>query len=256
MENQESQWINLADIMSALMMIFMFISIALLYEIISKKIINEELLKKNHEYKIINMKKENITKELLKKNHEYNKLLNKNKNLINKKNIYRLSLNKELHKEFDKDLIKWKAIITPDNIIRFNSPFKIGKANIPKDYQIILNDFFPRYIKVLSLNKLKNEIAEIRVEGHTSNIWGKLDQRKSYLSNMTLSQDRASNVLSYCFNIDNKVINNNIKWLQSNLRANGMSFSKLLYKDEAKTIQDKNRSRRVEFKVIIKEHIS
>jgi hypothetical protein len=50
------------------------------------------------------------------------------------------------------------------------------------------------------------------------------------------------------------MVDKNILWLQSNLRANGMSFSKLLYKDSAKTIQDKILSRRVEFRVVTKEH--
>ncbi len=208
MENQESQWINIADIMSALMMIFMFISIAFLYQILEEK------------------------------------------------EIYKVQLNKALHKEFDKDLIQWKAIITKDNIIRFNSPFTVGKADIPQSFEIILTDFFPRYIKLLSSKKFKKEIEEIRVEGHTSNGWGKENQKQSYLYNMNLSQSRASNVLSYCYNIQSNIIDNNIKWLQSNLRANGMSFSKLLYKDteSGKTIQDKNRSRRVEFKVVTIEH--
>ncbi|MEA3552926.1 MAG: OmpA family protein, partial [Campylobacterota bacterium] len=94
----------------------------------------------------------------------------------------------------------------------------------------------------------------IRVEGHTSNGWGKTKQKQSYLHNMDLSQRRASNVLAYCYNITNNILDTNLKWLQSNLRANGMSFSKLLYKDDGK-VQDKTRSRRVEFRVVTKEHI-
>lgn len=205
-DSNDSQWINIADIMSALMMIFMFIAIAFLYQI------------------------------------------------LNEKEIYKVRLNKALHKEFDKDLDKWKAIITKDNIIRFNSPFIMGDDEIPKNFSIILNNFFPRYIKLLTSSDLKKEIEEIRVEGHTSNRWGKDTQKESYIENMYLSQRRATNVLAYCYNIDNVVIDKNIYWLQSNLRANGMSFSKLLYKDTQHKIQDSIRSRRVEFRVITKEH--
>jgi len=207
MENNESQWMNIADIMSALMMIFMFIAIAFLYQI------------------------------------------------MNEKEVYKVQLNKALHKEFDKDLQKWQAIITPDNIIRFNSPFIVGDDAIPESFSTILTAFFPRYINILSSKPFKKEIAEIRVEGHTSNGWGKAKQRQSYLYNMNLSQRRASHVLSYCYNINNKIIDTNILWLQSNLRANGMSFSKLLYKNKDNKIQDKIRSRRVEFRVVTKEHI-
>ena len=207
MENNESTWMNIADIMSALMMIFMFIAIAFLYQI------------------------------------------------MNEKEVYKVQLNKALHKEFDNDLTVWNAIITPDNIIRFNSPFKSGSDFIPEEFNSILFEFFPRYIKVLTLKEFKNEIEEIRVEGHTSNGWGKESQKQSYISNMNLSQERATNVLAYCYNIENKILDKNLLWLQSNLRANGMSFSKLLYKTKDNNIQDKTRSRRVEFRVITKEHL-
>lgn len=207
-ESQESQWMNIADIMSALMMIFMFIAIAFLYQI------------------------------------------------LNEKEIYKVQLNKALHEEFDKDLNKWKALITEENSIRFDSPFEVGDAKTPEEFHTILNNFFPRYIDLLSQKEFKNEIDEIRVEGHTSNGWGEANQKQSYLHNMNLSQKRASNVLSYCYSIENEVIDTNILWLQSNLRANGMSFSKLLYKDDdGKKIQDKTSSRRVEFRVLTKEHI-
>jgi len=205
-ESNESQWINIADIMSALMMIFMFIAIAFLYQI------------------------------------------------LNEKEIYKVQLNKALHKEFDSDLKDWKAVITDDNIIRFNSPFISGSDVIPEEFNAILEQFFPRYINLLSSQEFKKEIDEIRVEGHTSNGWGEVTQKQSYLYNMDLSQKRASNVLAYCYNIEDKVLDKNIHWLQDNLRANGMSFSKLLYKDKEQKIQDKERSRRVEFRVVTREH--
>lgn len=206
MRENDTSWVNIADVMSALMMIFMFIAIAFLYQI------------------------------------------------LNEKEIYKVQLNKALHSEFDKDLKNWKAIITDDNIIRFDSPFSMGSYEIPQSFEKILGEFFPRYIKLLSNEQFVKEIDEIRVEGHTSNGWGEATQKESYLYNMNLSQKRASNVLSYCYNIDDKTIDKNLPWLQKNLRANGMSFSKLLYKDDAKTIQDKERSRRVEFRVVTKEH--
>lgn len=205
-ENEETHWMSIADIMSALMMVFMFISISFLYQ------------------------------------------------LLNKKEIYKVELNKALHKEFDKDLQNWKAIITDDNIFRFNAPFKIGDDTIGKDFKGVLANFFPRYIKLLSSVKFKKEIDEIRVEGHTSKDWGKLTQKEAFIHNMNLSQKRASSVLKFCYNIDDKSLNKHILWLQSILRANGMSFSKLLYKDAKNTIPDKIRSRRVEFKVITKEY--
>lgn len=208
MRENDTSWVNIADVMSALMMIFMFIAIAFLYQI------------------------------------------------LNEKEIYKVQLNKALHEEFDEDLKKWKAVITDDNIIRFDSPFSMGSDELPKSFEMILEEFFPRYIKLLSNKQFVKEIDEIRVEGHTSNGWGEASQKESYLYNMDLSQRRASNVLKYCYKLENGTISDNIKWLQKNLRANGMSFSNLLYKDDVKTIQDEDRSRRVEFKVVTKEHFN
>jgi len=207
MQDSENNWMNIADIMAALMMIFMFISIAFLYQI------------------------------------------------LNEKEIYKVSLNKALHEEFDKDLQEWKAIITDDNIMRFNAPFKPGSNVLPIEFSLILADYFPRYIKVLSNEKFKDEIEEIRVEGHTSNGWGSvINKKKVYLKNMHLSQERASNVLTYCYDLNNSIITTNLNWLQNNLRANGMSFSKLLHK-KGSDEEDRDRSRRVEFKVLTKDKL-
>lgn len=206
-ENEDNNsWINIADIMSALMMIFMFISIAFLYQI------------------------------------------------LNKKEIYKVSLNQALHEEFGKDLVVWKAVITEDNIIRFDSPFQTGSYEIPQSYLTILEDFFPRYIKVLTEDKFKKEIEEVRVEGHTSYGWGSIQEKKLiYLYNMDLSQKRASSVLAYCYSLDVPMINKNRNWLEENLRANGISFSKPLFMENDESI-DNDRSKRVEFKVLTQEH--
>lgn len=207
MEEENNSWINIADIMSALMMIFMFISIAFMYQ------------------------------------------------LENEKELYRIKLNTALHKEFDKDLENWKAEITVDNIFRFKSPFERGHSQIPNNFYIILDNFSPRYINLLTLPIFKSEIDEVRIEGHTSNGWGKTSTRKeNYLNNMHLSQERANNVLSYLYELNSTSIEDNREWLEKHLRANGMAFSNLLYLDKKEKIEDMNNSRRVEFRVIAKEH--
>lgn len=206
-KEENSSWINIADIMAALMMVFMFIAIAFMYE------------------------------------------------LQNEKEIYRVSLNEALHNEFDKDLNSWQAEITDDNIFRFNAPFITGKSELPEFYSDILKDFFPRYINLLTNERFKKEIDEVRVEGHTSYGWNKNStEEEIYLNNMKLSQDRANNVLTYTYSIKDEVIDKTKEWLQSKLRANGMAFSNLIYEDNNKNIEDKKRSQRVEFKVVTKDH--
>lgn len=213
-----SEWMSISDMMSGLMLIFMFIAISFMIQIQTDK---------------DKMKEIAIT---------YNK---------DKK-----ELNKDLHIEFSKDLSKWEAEISQDNVIIFNSPdvlFKAGQSHIKYQFKKILNDFFPRYIKVLSSQKYKNEIDEIRIEGHTSNGWnGTTSAKNIYLKNMGLSQARANNVLSYCYSIDAPFIQNNRIWLEEHFRANGMAFAKLKYMDTNQTIPDIVKSRRVEFKVQMK----
>ena len=213
-----SEWMSISDMMSGLMLIFMFIAISFMIQIQTDK---------------DKMKEIAIT---------YNK---------DKK-----ELNRDLHIEFEKDLKRWEAQITKENIIIFNSPnvlFQSGKSIIKKQFKNILNDFFPRYIKILSSKKYKNEIDEIRIEGHTSDGWkGTHSAKLIYLKNMRLSQNRANNVLSFCYTIDNPLIQENREWLEQHFRANGMAFSKLKYIDENRTIPDVIKSRRVEFKVQMK----
>jgi len=197
-------WISVADLMTAMMMVFMFIAISFMFL------------------------------------------------LENEKEIYRLELNKALHSEFDSDLLAWKAEITDKNIVRFNAPFSEGSDVVSNDFKKILSEFFPRYAKLLYSEKFKPEIAEIRVEGHTSYGWGKLeDEQKIYLKNMYLSQDRASNVLTYSYQ---QVGNNEqlLRWLEKKLRANGMAYSKPILDDSMDI--DPQSSRRVEFRAMTKEH--
>jgi len=216
--NDDSEWMSISDMMSGLMLIFMFIAISFMIQIEEDK-----------------SKIENIAKTYYKDKKE---------------------LNKALINEFGKNLEDWEAEITKDNIIVFNSPtvlFNTGKSSLKKDFKDILNNFFPRYIKILSSKKYKNEIDEIRIEGHTSNTWNKgVKESITYLKNMKLSQNRANNVLSYCYSLNNNFIHKNRKWLEKHFRANGMAFSKLKYLDKEHSLVDLIKSKRVEFRVQMK----
>lgn len=210
------EWINISDMMSGLMMVFLFIAIAFMVQIQSEQ---------------------QAVKEIAMTYRQSQQ-----------------SLNEDLFKEFEKNLKEWGAEITKDNIFRFNSPdvlFKSGSSEISNQFKEILNNFFPRYINLLTSDKYINEIDEIRVEGHTSNGWNSTTSKQEiYLNNMQLSQNRANNVLSYCYNLQNKETNTNINWLEKKFRANGMSFAKLIYKEDG--TQNYIKSRRVEFKVLTK----
>lgn len=145
--------------------------------------------------------------------------------------------------EFKEDLEKWNAYIDPDELIfRFKEPdilFGINQYKVKPEFETILKEFFPRYITVLSKPEFKENIEEIRIEGHT-------DNSGSYFHNMELSQNRTRSVLTYVLeNTLDETIDK--KWVQLNLTANGLSYSKPIADNETESGRALNR--RVEFRI-------
>jgi outer membrane protein OmpA-like peptidoglycan-associated protein len=205
---------SISDMMSGLMLVFLFIAIGFMIEVESDK--------------------------------------QKMKDIALEYRDTKVDLNEVLYSEFEDDLKKWDATITKENHIVFNSPkllFEVNKSVINDKFKSILDSFFPRLIKVLTSNKYKNNIYEIKIEGHTSSEWGDLNSTKEkYLKNMKLSQKRAYSVLSYCYSLENSVILKNRDWLIKYLRANGISFAKTQNKKNKAPL----RNRKVEFVVQLK----
>ncbi len=146
----------------------------------------------------------------------------------------------DLQEEFKEDLTVWRATIDSTLCIRFQEPsmlFDEGKDILKPKFKDILDDFFPRYIAVLSRPQYKDNIEEIRIEGHTNTNGG-------YYSNMKLSQDRTRAVLQYCFGLMDV---NDIIWLKGLVTANGLSSSHLILTKDGE--ENKDLSRRVEFRV-------
>ncbi len=76
--------------------------------------------------------------------------------------------------------------------------FGAGDSRVTERYQEILDDFFPRYVNTLAAGAYAEDILEVRIEGHASREWnGNIDSSEAYFYNMKLSQDRARNVLEY-----------------------------------------------------------
>lgn len=145
----------------------------------------------------------------------------------------------DLQDEFKDDLTTWRATIDSTLCIRFQEPsmlFDEGDAELKIGFKEILDDFFPRYIAVLSRPQYKDNIEEVRIEGHTNSNGG-------YFSNMELSQNRTRTVLQYCLGL---IPDEDTEWLRGLITANGLSSSHLILKNG---IEDKDLSRRVEFRV-------
>ena len=217
------EWISISDMMTGLMMIFLFI--AVLY-------MNQQDSYMKQQKKVI-------------KHIKY---------LTDQHTNYKKQVGNALKEEFHKDLKKWKAYIPPEDplVIRFppNIMFKGGSSQIKKTFKSILNNFCPRYFKVLK--GVQAGISEIRIEGHTSMEWTwALSDKEAYLHNMKLSQDRARSVLQYCITLQN-IPHYTSQWAIKKLTANGLSSSRPICVDKKiKACRPSNR--RVEFRIQINE---
>ena len=150
---------------------------------------------------------------------------------------------KELFNEFEKDLKNWNAEIDSNELtIRFLEPkilFDKNQYKVKAEFKSILKSFFPRYIRVLSREEFKENIEEIRIEGHT-------DNEANYYHNMWLSQARTRSVLEFVLDSTN-YNQKHKKWMIEYITANGLSYSKPLRPNDTEV--NKNINRRVEFRV-------
>ena len=211
------EWLSISDMMTGLMMIFLFIAILYMNQL-EKKV--KEVDKVAQEY-AVDIK----------------------------------TIREALEKEFQEDLKRWNAEIGKNSlVIRFLSPdvmFNPMESIIKPKFKNILNNFCPRYFKLLH-NNFKSSIEEIRIDGHTSKEWQGLPIKQAYFRNMELSQDRTRAVLHYCVTVggDKKDIGD---WAIKKLTANGLSSSRPHPKCLHDTVKCRKLNRRVEFRVQLSE---
>lgn len=218
----ESNWISFSDIMTGLMVIFMFISISYIVEVQKKQ------------------KERDIIFEEFKATKE--------------------QLYAELENEFKDDFKEWQVELDKDLSIKFTNPevlFESGQTSIRPYFSQILSKFLPRYFSILMQEKYKNRIAEIRIEGHTDNIPAPKFDNDPYIGNIMLSQLRSAQVLKFFRNMEYYKSLSTIdeQRLQFWITANGLSYGRTLDNDKQMTAisgkQANNRfSRRVEFRII------
>lgn len=210
-EQEESHWLSVSDLMSGLMMVFLFIAVALMLQVSQDKAQIEEVA--------VSYQKNQVA-------------------------IYDALL-----KEFSDDLQRWDADIDRDSLtFTFKSPdvlFAQGKADLTWRYRKLLADFFPRYLGVLW--QFRDSINEVRIEGHTSSIWnGHVSDTGAYFNNMQLSQDRTRSVLAYVYQL--RDVRQRTDWIKKHIAAVGLSSSHVLLNDSGR--EDAVASRRVTFRVI------
>lgn len=207
---KEGHWVAVSDLMAGLMMVFMLISIVFM----------------------ISVQKER----------------DKIRDVAILYDTLRTQLYEDLKNEFSKDMQRWGAELDKSLVFRFNNSdvlFDRGDARLKREFKAIMADFFPRYIRIITQKKYKNDILEVRIEGHTSSGWfGARSEDDAYIRNMDLSQKRTRSTLAYLLSL--KAVQEFKPWLKSHLTANGLSSAKVVIN---KGKEDRNRSRRVEFRV-------
>ena len=140
---------------------------------------------------------------------------------------------------------KLKAAVDPNSgDIKLDSSvlFETGSSTIRPEGKELLDSFIPVYLDVLLRAEYSDYLGEIIVEGHT-------DTDGSYESNLKLSQTRALQVALYCLNMPSLSYAQKTK-LQEIMTATGRSESDPVY---VNGIEDKDASRRVEFKFSLKD---
>jgi len=175
-------WESISDLMTGLMIVFLFVCIGFLYQL---------------------------------------------KDTVNKYEKVRNSIHQDLIKEFNpEDMARLGARIEEDLRVVFVAPsvfFSVGDNTVNQNFQNVLAEFFPRYVKVLE--KYSDDIVEVRIEGNASLEYnGDINSNAAYFYNMKLSQERAFNVLQYVFSLG--AMQEKRQWMIDKLRANGASYSK------------------------------
>lgn len=204
-------WIGISDLMSGLMMMFLFIAVAYMYYVQVERDTVREIAVAYKDTQV--------------------------------------AIHRDLMVEFADDLGPWNATIDRDTLeFTFNNPealFQPGSPELNSQFRRTLENFFPRYIQVLA--QYRESIDEIRIEGHTSSDWGTLQGEAAYFPNMSLSQDRTREVLQYV--LSHLPAGEDREWVRSSFAAVGYSSSRSVM-DSKTALEDSARSRRVNFRVL------
>ena len=201
-------WLTISDLMAGLMMVFLFISVALMRSAFLDRDRVRDVAVAYQERQV--------------------------------------AINEALHYEFEDDLEEWDATIGAEDLtFEFRSPevlFEAGAITLRQRFAAILDDFFPRYLRVLQVHD--TAIDEVRIEGHTSSDWVMATEDEAYFNNMQLSQGRTRSVLEHVYGLSA----DNRDWVRRKVAAVGFSSSRLVV--DTSGLEDPEASRRVLFRVV------
>lgn len=211
-------WLSVSDLMTGLMVIFLFVAIAY----ISRVQQNQSVL----------------TDYVETKNELHSKLV---KEFAGDTAKWQMAIGKDLSMKFKEPTVL----------------FATGSYELTPRFKEILDEFLPRYFNILLNDSLKNSIQEIRIEGHTDDVPIPQYDQDAYIANAMLSQQRALSVVRYFRNMPvfQTYTPAQQHQLEYWFTANGLSYGKSLdseghYTQKSGKPINRDLSRRVEFRIV------
>ena len=211
-------WMSVSDLMTGLMVIFLFIAIAYIKRVQQNQSVLSDYVET--------------------KNNLHDKLVKEFKGDTLR---WQMAIGKDLSMKFNNPTVL----------------FAQGSSQLTPQFKEILDEFLPKYFDILLNDSLKKNIKEIRIEGHTDAVpYPSLDP-DPYIANVILSQQRSLSVLRYFRNMPafGKYTDKEKQLLEYWFTSNGLSYGKSLDSLGNYTILSGNpikdqMSRRVEFRII------
>lgn len=218
MSKGHNVWMSVSDLMTGLMIIFLFISISYISKVQENAV--------------------NLRDYVEVKNNLHDKLVNRFEGDTAK---WVMSIGGDLSMKFRKSEVQFAA----------------GSWQLTPQFEEILDEFLPKYFDILLNDSLRNHIEEIRIEGHTDDKPMPSLDPDPYIANVILSQRRALSVLRYFRNMEyfKNLPEDQQHTLEYWFTANGLSYGKALdnnnqYSFSSKKDINRDKSRRVEFRII------
>ena len=211
-------WMSVSDLMTGLMVIFLFIAIAYIKRVQQNQTVLSDYVET--------------------KNKLHDKLVKEFEGDTLK---WQMAIGKDLSMKFNNPTVL----------------FAQGSSELTPQVKEILDEFLPRYFNILLNDSLKKNIQEIRIEGHTDPVpYPSLDS-DAYIANVILSQQRSLSVLRYFRGMPafEKYNDKEKQLLEFWFTSNGLSYGKSLDSDGNYTLSsgkdiDYQMSRRVEFRIV------
>lgn len=219
-DSETSIWISTADLLSGLLVIFLFVAVLMTESAEQNKTRAEK----------VEMALKEVTAA---------------------SNNASLTLQKNIEGQFTSDELKTYHLSSGEIGHAYfkdgDINFRAGSSEITPAFKKVLDNFLPKYIRAIAKCD-QRYIKEIRIEGHTSSEWNyypTANPNYAYIRNMELSQSRTRAILNYALSIPELVQYHDL--IKAKLTANGLSSSHLIIENG---VENKEKSRRIEFRVV------